>query len=160
MNHCIQRQNLVNTVLTYLIEGHTEEEQYHIDDFVHDNSTLKADKEEHAPTDVNPVLDEHSHHQLPQDFHNILFILIILFLLLHLLLLLFLFFCHFSLLQLLFCKHRVTFGLCLVLGLLVRIEMGRKQNLCTQHRNLKHSIHKGLHFCIIHASRAGESILT
>ena len=50
---------------THLIQGHTEEEEHHVDDLVHHDFTLEADEEEHPPADVDPVLDEQGHHQVP-----------------------------------------------------------------------------------------------
>jgi hypothetical protein len=62
--------------LTYLVQGHAEEEQHHVDDFVHYNFTLEADEEEHPPADVDPVLDKHGHHQLAQHLHDVLVIVL------------------------------------------------------------------------------------
>ncbi|KAL0613821.1 UPF0764 protein C16orf89, partial [Plecturocebus cupreus] len=73
------------------LQGHTEQEQHHVDDFVHYDFTLEADEEEHASTDVDPVLDEHGHHQIAQDFHDVLLIFFFNFLFLCLLSLLLLF---------------------------------------------------------------------
>lgn len=59
-------------VLWYLIERHTEEEHHHVDDLVHDDGSLKADEEEHATTDVDPVFDHQSHDHVAQNLHDVL----------------------------------------------------------------------------------------
>lgn len=64
-------------LFTYLIQGHTEQKQHHVDDFVHHNFTLEADKEEHSSTDIDPILDEHGHHQISQNLHDVLIIIFI-----------------------------------------------------------------------------------
>lgn len=59
--------------MCYLVKGHTGEEHHHVDDLVHDHGSLKADKEEHAPTDVDPVFDQQSHDHAAQNVHDVLF---------------------------------------------------------------------------------------
>lgn len=58
--------------MCYLVERHTGEEHHHVDDLVHDDGSLEADKEEHAPTDVDPVFDQQSHDHVAQNVHNVL----------------------------------------------------------------------------------------
>lgn len=57
----------------YLVERHTGEEHHHVDNLVHDDCSLKADNEEHAPTDVDPVFDQQSHDHAAQNVHGVLF---------------------------------------------------------------------------------------
>lgn len=51
--------------VNYLIQSHAEQEQHHIDDFVHDYFPLETDKEEHSSTNINPILHKHCHHHVP-----------------------------------------------------------------------------------------------
>ena len=74
----------MNTALTvmisvfwYLIERHTGEEHHHVDDFVHDDFSLKADEEEHAATDVDPVFNQQSHDHVAQNLHEVLLLFLI-----------------------------------------------------------------------------------
>lgn len=56
----------------YLVERHTGEKHHHVDYLVHDNRSLKADDEEHAPADVDPVFDQHSHDHAAQNVHGVM----------------------------------------------------------------------------------------
>lgn len=58
--------------LQYLIKRHAGEEHHHVDDLVHDDSSLEADEEEHPATDVDPVFNQQRHHHLTQDLHDVL----------------------------------------------------------------------------------------
>lgn len=58
--------------LRYLVQRDAGQEHHHVDDLVHDDGSLKADEEEHASADVDPVLDQQSHHHVAQNLHDVL----------------------------------------------------------------------------------------